>query len=783
MTKHCARAAIFVAVSMIGTVAGARTFSGFVRERGSGEALIGAIVTDAEKRAGATTNSMGFYSITLPDSVIDIKVYYSGYEPVTTKSRGRADIEMDAVKALDELVVVSSQERTDKLVKAGMGKVHLTATDILNTPVIFGESDVIKTLQLQPGVSAGVEGMAGMYVRGGNADENMYMLDNIPLYQVNHFGGLFSAFNSEAIKNVDFYKASYPAKFDGRLSSYVDIRTKDGSLEKHSGMARLGLTSGAFSMNGPIAKGKTTYSVSLRRSWFDVLSVPALAIYNSGSESDDKVIAGYAFTDFNAKINHHFNDRSRAYVMFYYGEDYLKGGSESKDTNELRDYQKNISKLRWGNIVASAGWNYVISPKLFVETTAAFSRYYSHMTRDDEDLTYNENKAVTASSLQHLKYDNNISDWILRADFDYKPASNNHLTFGAHYTYHSFLPSRYIITLTSNDLQGTQRENTDVYRGHEANFYVNDDWSVSDQVRVEAGLHYSLFNADNDTHGQLSPRLSLRYSPTNDLAIKASYSHAVQYVHQLGQSSISLPTDQWLPVTSGFKPQTSDQVSVGAYYMLGDKYSISVEGYYKWLKNLIDYIDEYYLLPPQTAWDSKLTSGKGTAKGIDFMVSREIGKVTGHFSYSLLFADRTFAEKNGGKTYPARFDNRHKFNILLNWKINDKWEANAAWTGMSGNRYTLSLQGWEDPSLGPWNYNMHLSEGINNYRLPFYHRLDLSFTRYTHNGYWTFSAYNVYSNVNVIAIRQDYSTKDYHPTFQYFHLLPIIPSVSYTWQF
>jgi hypothetical protein len=217
--------------------------------------------------------------------------------------------------------------------------------------------------------------------------------------------------------------------------------------------------------------------------------------------------------------------------------------------------------------------------------------------------------------------------------------------------------------------------------------------------------------------------------------------------------------------------------------MLGDKYSISVEGYYKWLKNLIDYIDEYYLLPPQTAWDSKLTSGKGTAKGIDFMISREIGKVTGHISYSLLFADRTFAEKNGGKTYPSRFDNRHKINILLNWKINDKWEANAAWTGMSGNRYTLSVQNWEDPSLGPWNYNMHLNEGINNYRLPFYHRLDLSFTRYTHNGYWTFSAYNAYSNVNVIAIRQDYSSKDYHPTFQYFHLLPIIPSVSYTWQF
>ncbi len=323
---------------------------------------------------------------------------------------------------------------------ASIGALNIGRGIIASTPVIFGESDVIKALQLEPGVSPGVEGMAGMYVHGGNVDENLYMLDNIPLYQVNHFAGLFSAFNTEAIRNVDFYKSSFPAKYDGRLSSFMDVHTKDGSLEEHHGSVKLGLTSGAFNIDGPIWKGRTSYSFAIRRSWYDLLTIPAMAIYNSFSK-DEKLETGFAFTDINAKINHRFSDRSSAYVMFYFGEDYLhvKQSWDKDVTDGYYDLNKN--NLRWGNLVASAGWNYVISPSIFGEFTAAYSRYSSRLSHYEEDGEKEEGR-ILSYSMSEVNSDNNIHDWIFRADFDWHPHSGHTVNFGASYVRHGFLPFR-----------------------------------------------------------------------------------------------------------------------------------------------------------------------------------------------------------------------------------------------------------------------------------------------------------------------------------------------------
>ena len=767
-----------------------RVVSGFVRESGSGEALVGAVVSSGSGNA-ASTNVMGFYSMNVPEGKRNFRVSYPGYTPslrerveITGNTTLDFSLEPDGA-VLNEVVVHGSKNNSLAMESASIGSLNLTKGVIASTPVVFGESDVIKTLQLEPGVSAGVEGMAGMYVHGGNVDENLYMIDNIPLYQVNHVGGLFSAFNTEAIRNVDFYKSSFPAKYDGRLSSFMDVHTKDGSLEEHHGSVRLGLTSGAFNIDGPIWKGHTSYSVAIRRSWYDVLTIPAFAIYNSFSK-DEKNEIGLAFTDINAKISHRFSERSSAYAMFYYGEDYLHVKQKYDAEIENGWYDITQNNLRWGNLVASAGWNYVISPKIFGEFTAAYTRYSSRMSHAYEDGERQDGE-TTSYTLSEINSDNKIHDWIVRADFDWRPHGKHSVNFGASYIHHSFLPFRDKRTITSESLSQTLKDHVRMYHANEFNAYASGDWTAADNLRFNYGLHYSLFNIEGSTHMALSPRLSLRWTPAKDWAVKAGYSRTAQYVHQLIQSSLSLPTDQWIPVVGKQKPQTADKIFAGVYYSPETSLTFSVEGYWKWMRNLLDYVDEYYLLAPDLAWNAKMTEGKGTAKGIDFKISKEFGNLSGHVSYSLLWADRIFPDKNQGKKFPARFDNRHKINVLLNWKINPKWEMNVSWTGMSGNRITLPTQVWVDPGLGPWHYDMTLATEVNNYRLPFYHRMDLGFTRHTKHGFWNFSLYNAYCNMNTIGVRRDYqydyTTDKLKPVFQKIRIFPIIPSVSYTWIF
>ncbi len=787
------------------------TVSGFVKEAANDEVLVGATVFDLTSGKGTTTNANGFYSLTIPEGKVNLKVQYVGFDPYLTGEfmlthNTRLNVSLTKARELKEVTVHGSVNNAKAMYAPEIGSLNLTRSTIKATPVIFGESDVVKTLQLEPGISAGIEGMAGMYVHGGDTDENLFMLDNIPLYQVNHFGGLFSAFNVDALRNVDFYKTSFPAKYDGRLASFMDVHTKDGSLKEHHGSFRLGLTSGAFDINGPLGKDRTSYSFAIRRSWYDLLTIPALAIMNKVNK-DHNTHFGYAFTDINAKVNHNFSDKSSAFLMFYYGEDYLNVGDDDKKkdnnyyvgnivapapppgdgTENLPDnsYSETRAKLRWGNIVASAGWKYIFSPKLYGELTGAFTRYFSSLRshKDEYDITGDVVNSFNRTAYTHH---NNINDIIARADFNYLISTENKLDFGASYTHHSFLPTRAVHTLSKEDEEAKLYDDVPRYRANEMNFYLSDDYSLGNLLRLNAGVHYTMFNIGGKTKSALSPRFSVRFTPKDNLAIKAAYSRSAQFIHQLAESNISLPTDQWIPITGDQKPQTADKVALGGYWSTRDKqFTLSVEAYYKWMRNLIDYTDDYYLVPPSESWTKKLGVGEGRSHGIDFKLSKEFGTITGHVAYSLLWADRRFPDKNKGLWFPARFDNRHKINIALGWKINPKWEIGASWTGMSGNRITLPLQCWNDPSLGPWSFDMIYYESTNNYRLPFYHRLDLSATRHTRRGYWTFSVYNAYCYMNVIAVRRDsgWLNGEMIDMFQHVRAIPIIPSVSYTWLF
>lgn len=702
-----------------------------------------------------------------------------------------AEAPIVAENLLDELVVVSRLD-APAVETSEIGASKVTAEQVRRTPALFGESDVIKALHTQPGVTEGTEGMAGMNVHGGSADENLYMLDNVPLYQVNHFAGFFSAFNTDIIRYIDFFKTSFPAKYDGRLSSFMDVRLLNGGHEGRHGTARIGLTSGAFNISGPIG-GKTSYLVGLRRSWFDVLSVPIIALANK--DTDEKIRFHYYFMDANAKVTHRFNDRLNGFVSVYFGDDMIRTGSKDESSFSYSYSENDKYDMHWGNFVAQTGMNYRFNPSMSAEFTAAYTRFFSGLKHDDKTTYfYGDTQTLTH---EKSRTDNNINDWIFRGDFDWQPSDDMRVRFGGNYTRHSFLPARTTREFSYEDNKVMTRDSTWAYHANEVNAYIEDDWRVGEYLRINAGLHASLFEIDGKVKYGISPRLSANWRVCDDISVKAAYSRTTQYVHQLTQSYLALPTDQWIPVSGNLKPQTADKIAVGGYWHSPDNgIAVSTELYYKWMRNLIEYRDEYYLLPPLEMWNSRLTTGRGTSKGFDLKVEKLNGRVTGHISYSLAWADRTFAHKNGGRTYPARFDNRHTINIVVNWKISKKVQFNASWTGHSGNRFTFLPQVWEGPSFRPnpaFDNAVSLQAPINNYQLPFYHRLDLSIDVRNRRGYWTFGLYNAYNHMNTIALRRSYRDivevkpnvviHNSVPVFQKVKLLPILPSISYTWQF
>lgn len=795
------------------------TISGFVSDKFSTESLIGASVYELKTCKGTTSNGSGFFSLTMEEGETELEVSYVGYQryklhfPYLRKDTV-IQVPMVTNERLQEVVVIGNQAVQEPVLTPQMGSLKLSQHTVKSIPVMFGEADIIKTLQTFPGVSAGIAGLAGMYVRGGNGDENLYLIDGHPLYQVNHIGGLFSAFNSDVVKDIDFYKSAFPARYGGRLSSVVDVHTKDGNMREYHGSAMLGLTSGALSLEGPLVKDKTSFSIAMRRSWLDILSAPAVAILNATKqEGDSKLVARYAFTDLNVKVNHNFNPRSRAYVGLYFGQDFLKGGSKEKWEGEET---KDISKLRWGNLVAFAGWTYVFSNKLFGDMNASYTRYASNLKRKYTETSEEESLHNTSST------GNGINDLSLHAKFDYMPAQAHHIRFGGDYIYHRFHPE-YTESRSSDINVTSMKNNPGILAAHEAGLYVEDDWELNRIFRLNAGLRLGVFNIEKKTYTSLEPRFAIRALLSPSLSLKASYARMHQYVHQVGESYIDLPTDTWMPVSKNIKPQMSDQVSLGAYYNLNNKYSFSAEGYYKWMNHILDYKDGYNFLPSFVGWEQKMAVGKGRVYGLELTARKETGKVTGWIGYGLMWADRQFPGINGGKRFPAKFDNRHKLNIVANWKVSKKVELTGSWTYMTGNRATVSFENYQYlgqthssatvPNLTPSgaltppyidDEGLSYYTDRNNYRLPAYHRLDLGINIYCPKkkgrmGIWNVSIYNVYSYMAPVAIHKRfwyqpnsegyYEGSGYYPenrtdcSFEKLGLIPIVPSVSYTYKF
>lgn len=789
------------------------TISGFIRDKNTLEYLVGASVYDHYSRRGTTTNENGFFSLTLSSKVVELEISYVGYRVfkqtfIELNKDTVMRVSLIADRQLEEVVIVGTQSSKELISGTQMGTLSMTQKSIKNIPTIFGEADVVKALQTQPGVMAGVEGFSGMYVRGGNGDDNLYLIDGVPVYQVSHLGGLFSAFNAEAVEKVDFFKSAFPARYGGRLSSVVDIRTKDGNMKEFHGSAMLGLISGNLNLSGPIIKDRTSFNISLRRSWLDVLSAPAIAIYNKVREKEgEKMIGRYAFTDLNFKVNHFFSEKSRAYVSLYLGQDFLKGGNAEFSKGDGMSYEnKDIGRLRWGNVVTSAGWSYIINNKIYIHNQFSYSRYRSSLKRTINEISGEKGSVDYSESLSESSSINGIEDLGVRSSWDYLPLPEHHVRFGTSYFYHRFKPE-YVREKRVGDIEKTNPVNrNETLLAHEFDLYIEDDWSLGRATRLNAGLRLGLFNVQKKSFVSLDPRLSARFLLYPDFSFKLSYARMNQYVHQINESYISLPTDLWLPVSRDFKPLTSDQISAGFYYNLRDLYSFSVEGYYKWMNHILDYKDGYNFLPSFIGWEEKLVSGKGWAYGLDLIVRKNEGNITGWIGYGLMWADRQISGVNGGIRFPAKYDNRHKLNIVINWKINKKIELTGSWVYMTGNRITLALENYQDlknsgiinekiPNLPSYweRVGIDYYANRNNFRLPAYHRLDLGINIYSPKkrgrmGIWNISIYNVYSYMSPIAIRKWYQLGGYnyskaYCSFQTLGLLPVIPSFSYTYKF
>lgn len=781
------------------------TISGTVSDSESGETMISATIYDMRSGKGALTNQYGRYSLTLPRDTVVLRISYVGYythfDTFYLDQNRSLNIEMNANRTLKTVRVTAEKVNSHR--SSQMSAIEVPVEHIKAVPAIFGETDVLKALQLLPGVQSGSEGMSGMYVRGGGPDENLFLLNGVPVYNVNHLGGFFSAFNADAVKGVTLYKGSFPAHFGGRLSSVVDITTNDGNDKKLHGGFSIGLISARLNLDGPIYKDKTTFNLSARRTYADLLILPA--VRGAGVTMGSVLKAGYYFYDLNGKVCHKFNDRSRLTADFYMGDDVVYTSLRPMTmpfVGEIggTDIRMNLG-YNWGNIVGSLRWNYELNPQLFMSISGSYTRYRNdvHLGLAESWQSGTDFEYDSAS----MYYNSGIHDYSLRADFDYQPNPNHLIKFGANALHHIFYPDvRGMYTEETYQGANISDDTTAIYdtiigesvvHANEINLYIEDDWSITEALKINAGLHASGFLVQKKPYFSLQPRLSGRLLVTDDLSVKAGYAMMTQYMHLLSNGSVNLPSDLWVPVTANIAPMQSHQIAAGGNYTLSGLFDISLEAYYKWMHNLLEYREGATFMTNSTGWEEKVCMGDGWAYGAELLLQRTIGELNGWIGYTWSKTMRQFDREgqtlNNGNPFPAKYDRRHDLSIMLSYKPNDRWDAGVTWVYSTGNVMSLAMQEYYDPETGAIGY----VESRNNFRLPAYHRMDVgvNFHKQLKRGHRTISisVYNVYNHKNPFLVyessnyRYQYGNTRYGSALVQMSLFPFMPSFSYDYKF
>lgn len=792
------------------------TISGYVTDKASGERLINANIYNKDTYLGTTANNYGYYSISLPKGKTTLVVSFIGYQPQEFDLNLQEDLNLNielelSTDEIEEVTVVGNQ--INKVEDTQMSMVDLPVQKMQKIPVILGEADVLKVIQLLPGVQSGTEGTSGIYVRGGGPDQNLFLLDGVPVYNASHLLGFFSVFNPDAIKTVKLYKGGFPARFGGRLSSVVDISMKDGNMKKIKGNFSIGAISSKLQLEGPIIKDKTSFMLSARRTYLDIVAQPIITYVNAIEGSNAR--GGAYFHDYNLKLNHIFNDRSRLYLSGYLGKDKAYGGSKDDYNsydggNQPIQYESSTDfGLGWGNSIGSVRWNYLLGKRLFSNTTVTYSKYIFEVESD-----YTTKNLTDKTKMQDFfRYHSGIEDISAKVDFDYFPSPRHAIKFGTGYINHHFSPgvTHLKFGADSPDYEeagiDTTFGNRDIY-ADEIDTYFEDDITVSESFKLNAGAHLSVFMVDGETFVRLQPRLSMRLKANDNLSFKASYSRMAQHVHLLTTAGISMPTDLWLPVTKNFEPPLSDQVALGSAINLPKGLSLTVEAYYKTMTNLIEYKEGASFMGSATNWESKVEKGDGWSYGAEIMLEKTVGKTTGWIGYTWSKTERLFENLNFGKPFPAKYDRRHDIGIAITHEFSDRFDIGGTWVYGTGNAVTLAVMEYpqaEIPESSNYNwYSGNLKEynGRNNYRMPAYHRMDfgVNFHKEKKHGIrtWSVSVYNLYNRQNPFMLQWGTKGGDYvynevtggwvrqsepETILKQFSLFPIIPSVSYSFKF
>lgn len=749
------------------------TISGIVTDSGTGETLIGASVKlTGSTTIGAGTNAYGFYSLSATEGVYELSISFIGYktlkQSITISRNIRQNFVLSEDNQLNE-VVISAEKKNDNVSSPQMGLQRINIREINNVPVLLGERDVLKTLQLLPGIKSAGEGNSGFYVRGGSTDQNLILLDEAPVYNASHLLGFFSTFNSDAIKDVSVYKGGMPAQYGGRLASVLDIKMNDGNRKEYTAEGGIGLISSRLKVEGPIVKDKGSFMISARRTYLDAF----LAL------SPDSSINGNTlyFYDLNAKANYQLNDKNTLYLSGYFGRDKL-GISEAFGFN-------------WGNATFTLRWNHLYSDRLFSNTSLIYSNYNYVIQNFMEDNDFQVNSS--------------IKDFNLKQDFEYSLSSSHSLKFGVNAVHHTIAPGK-LTASESSSVNATTYENR---KGLELAAYLSDEWSVSDKMNLVYGLrvsgfsllgpgNFKTYDAEGNTtsttsynagevvenYFNLEPRISASYQLTPSSSLKTAYTRNIQNIHLMSNSTSTSPTGLYIMNSNNVKPEIADQIAAGYFRNFSDNnYEFSAELYYKWMQNQIEYRSGTDLRGNGNV-EADLLYGDGKAYGIELFLKKRFGKFNGWIGYTWSRTQRQFDAINEGKWFYAKQDRTHDLSLVGIYKAGSRWTFSSVFVYNTGNAVTYPSGKYQINGRTAFYYTEK-----NGYRTPAYHRLDLSATLEGKPGRklqssWSFGIYNVYNRHNAFSIDfkdnpDDVSTTQVVRTT----LFGIIPSVTWNFKF
>jgi hypothetical protein len=744
--------------------------SGFVRDAQTGEVLIGANVWEKSHNAGTSTDNRGYYNlkVTTPCSVT---VSFIGYKAqqlaINSTSDSLISVKLTTENSLAEVTVTATQAKNYEVTR-------LSAKELIQIPAIGGKPDVIKALQLLPGVQTQSEGMSLMMVRGGEPGQNQYLLDNVPLTYINHLGGLFSVFNPDMINSVDFYKGNFPARHGGKLSSIVDITQREGDVSKHQGSFSLGVTDAAFTFEGPLANQKMSYIITARKTLTDAL-LGGLSIV---MPENDAIVA-YGFHDINAKLSWKPDNKNNLSLNLYQGDDYLNYWT--KPWKMENDERSHINQ-QWGNWLVSGRWNRVFSSKLYAENILSFSRY-----RNKSGQNYSYKEDTVTKRIETLNRAS-VNDFSFRSAWKYSFSTNWNMEFGAHAGYLVYEPNyNYLSTSTTPII-------SDIFNSIESAVYLDNKIKLSPKLLFQPSFRITNFSNNGENFFEIEPRVNLSYKLTDNHSLNLNYMRVSQNSHLVFAQTEMLKREVWLPATSTLLPEISNQYSASWNGNFGNgKYSAETNLYFKKMEHLVTLNEGYENMVGITAVENKIeTEGIGIAYGAEFMLKKNTGKWTGSLSYGWSYSDRNFSKINSGKTYEFDYNRPHSFTLNLNRKLPKNWDFSAVWLLQSGTPYTPALGKYYtlNPQTGETGIEM-IYGAKNSERMQAYHRLDIGFnhtitTKRGNKAVWTYSLYNAYNHINPFSYYFDNDNDlenftEYNKPLKLYKmgLFSIIPSISY----